>query len=352
MSRVLLAAGGTGGHMFPASAVAELLLAKGHEVHFITDLRGAQYLSQDSSKSVYNLCHLGRRSLKTLPQAVWQMLVLMWGCFFYFLSSRPTKVVGFGGYVTYPVLLMAKLFRVPYFLHEQNSVMGKVNRWFKEGASRVMTSFPHTVYANDNANFVGLPVRREILLAGEASSYQVDKSQFRLLVLGGSQGASIFSSVVPEAIRLMAPEVREKMLIVQQCRPVDLDGVRKSYEGMGIAARVAPFFDRMAEELSQAHLVITRSGASTVAELGIMGRPAIFIPFAAAMDDHQTSNAAYAVDKGAGWMLSEPDLTAARLAQMLHELWNNPSMLEEAAIHMKSLGKSAAAEDMAKQVEA
>jgi UDP-N-acetylglucosamine--N-acetylmuramyl-(pentapeptide) pyrophosphoryl-undecaprenol N-acetylglucosamine transferase len=157
--KVLFVAGGTGGHMFPAAAVAAHLKGKGHAVHFITDVRGARYLTKDVSQSVYNLSVLGRRTPLRMPLVLWQMMRLTLGCFWHFVWTRPDRVVGFGGYVTYPVLWFSRLFRVPYFIHEQNSVMGKVNRWFSGDAELVMTSFPKTLHANDSAHFMGMPVR-------------------------------------------------------------------------------------------------------------------------------------------------------------------------------------------------
>jgi UDP-N-acetylglucosamine--N-acetylmuramyl-(pentapeptide) pyrophosphoryl-undecaprenol N-acetylglucosamine transferase len=349
VSRVLFAAGGTGGHMFPAVAVAEQLKTLGHQVHFITDTRGARYLPEDFPKSAFNLSRLGSRTLLTLPIAAWQMVVLTLACFSYFIRSRPDRVIGFGGYVTYPVLLCSRLFRVPYFIHEQNSVMGLVNRWFTGRAHIVMTSFPITLHANENAVFIGLPVRKDLLNVRD-KPYEEPTGEFRLLVLGGSQGASIFSNVIPSSMVLLSPEVRRQMVIVQQCRPEDLDHVKQQYNQLGIKARLAPFFDQMATELAQTHLVISRSGASTMGELTVAGRPGIFVPYPQAMDDHQTGNAAYAVSCGGGWLLPQKDLTPERLAELITSLHENPSRLSKAAVAIRALGKCNAAEDIARVV--
>lgn len=350
MSKILLAAGGTGGHMFPAISVSEQLQARAHEVYFVTDERGAKYLPEECSKSVYNLSRLGNRTLVSMPLAIWQMFVVIVSCFFLFLFSRPARVVGFGGYVTYPVLLMARIFMVPYYIHEQNSVMGNVNRWFLKGAKGVMTSFPDTLYANDAALYTGLPVRKDLLVVRESPPYLPPVSNFNLLVLGGSQGASVFSNVVPQALNLLPKELKQQLSVVQQCRPNDLDAVQEMYREMNVRARLAPFFDRMAIELSHAHLVICRSGASTVAELGIIGRPAIFVPYPAAMDDHQVGNASYAVSQGGGWMMLEKDFTPEALAKLLQELWHAPALLEQSARMMRALGKCSAAEEISQVI--
>ena len=350
MTKILMVAGGTGGHVFPAAAVAEQLEKKGYEVHFITDIRGAQYLSDHYSKSVYNLSRLGRRTWLTTPLAIWQMFILTFSCFIFFLRSRPGRVVGFGGYVSYPVLQMARIFRVPYYIHEQNSVMGRVNRGFVKGAKGVMTSFPKTAYANENAIFTGLPVRQDLLLARESPPYQAPIDRFNILVLGGSQGASIFSTVVPEAIGLLPPELRHRLNIVQQCRKGDLEKVTQQYQALDVKARLAPFFEHMSMELSHSHLVITRAGASTVAELSVIGRPAIFVPYAAAKDDHQTFNADYAVSVNAGWLFTEKEFTAAALADKLEYLWKNTAFLTDGANLMKALGKCTAAEEIAQVI--
>jgi UDP-N-acetylglucosamine--N-acetylmuramyl-(pentapeptide) pyrophosphoryl-undecaprenol N-acetylglucosamine transferase len=345
MSSILFAAGGTGGHMFPAAAVAENLSQKGFQIHFITDLRGAQYLPENYSISAFNLSRLGRRTFLTLPLAIWQMLVLTLACFRYFIRSRPDRVIGFGGYVTYPVLLCSRIFRVPYFIHEQNSVMGMVNRWFSKGATRVMTSFPNTLHADNTAHYMGLPVRKDLLLIRELP-YDPPGDTFKILVLGGSQGASVFSRVVPEALAQLSPDVRKKMVVVQQCRLEDIEDVQKQYHKLGINARLAPFFDRMAVEFAHTHLVITRSGASTMAELKIAGRPGIFVPYPAAMDDHQTSNATDVVAHKAGWLMPQSEFTAEGLAAKIQNFVDDPSVLIQAAAAMKALGKCNATEDI------
>ncbi len=335
--------------MFPAVAVAAELAEQGDQIHFITDERGSRYLSSELSKSVFNLSVLGRRTIPRLPLAIWQMIRLTAGCLVYFIRSRPEKVIGFGGYVTYPVLLSARIFRVPYYIHEQNSVMGKVNRWLSGGATTVMTSFPHTIYANEKARMVGLPVRNEIRPIRD-SLYEQPDSQFRLLILGGSQGASIFSKVVPAAFSLMPTDIRKKFLIVQQCFKEDIETVRQQYESLGINATLAPFFENIASEIAKAHLVITRSGASTVAELTTAGRPAVFVPYPAAMDDHQTSNARYVVSNQGGWLVPQQEFSPEKLVKMLTQLSQKPTVLTYAAAAIKSLGQGDATRLIADEV--
>lgn len=349
--KILLAAGGTGGHMFPASAVAENLIAIGHQVHFITDVRGAQYLSRDSSQSVFNLSALGRRTLPRIPLAIWQMLCLSLSCLLYFIRNRPDRVVGFGGYVTYPVLLLSRIFRVPYYIHEQNSVMGLVNRWFAGGAAVVITSFPNTQYAGVSSKVLGIPVRGAISSVRDIP-YVEPSTDFKVLVLGGSQGASIFSTVIPEAFAKLPDDLRAKFTVVQQCRKEDIQSVQQAYDKLNMRAHLASFFEDMAAELASAQLVISRSGASTMAELTIVGRPAIFVPYPGAMDDHQTGNAKYATDAHAGWLVTQPLFTADSLSATLQNLLRHPNVLTQAAAAMKALGKCSAAQDIVAEITA
>lgn len=349
MSQILIAAGGTGGHMFPAISVADHLSAQGQDVAFITDQRGEQYLKPEHQRSAYNLSALGWRRWWSIPYVCWQMTLLGVCVFFYFLFSRPDRVIGFGGYASYPVLWMARLFRVPYFIHEQNSVMGIVNRKFAASACKVMTSFPHTIYANDKVVCTGLPVRKDILQVREIA-YVLSKESFHILVLGGSQGAGIFSEILPKALALLPKDILAKLCLVQHCRAEDIKKVEKQYLALGVKAQLVPFIDHIAEELSHAHLVISRAGASTVAELTVTGRPALLVPYPHAMDDHQTGNAFYVSSHQSGWLVKQSEFTPERVASFLTALIANPTTLVRAATAMKSLGQSNAVEEIAKQV--
>lgn len=349
MTSFLLAAGGTGGHMFPALATAEKLREEGHSTHIITDNRGAQYLSKAEPHTAINLSTLGRRAWWKMPVIVWQLIVLSLYCLFYFVRNRPQKVIGFGGYVSYPVLLLAKAFGVPYYLHEQNTIMGKVNRWFADDAKYIMSSFPETIPEHSNTVFSGLPVRKELHVLRDIP-YVKPSNDLRVLVIGGSQGASIFSSVIPDALALLSKKIDLPIHVVQQCRSSEASSVEEKYKTSGISCHIAPFFENMAMEFKQSHVVICRAGASTIAELTLIGRPAILVPYKDAMDDHQTSNGRYISDHHAGWLMSETEFKSETLAKLLEDLLQKPDLLLEASSAMKQLGQPAATDHICQKV--
>lgn len=349
---VVLATGGTGGHVFPAEALAGELEARGVPFALVTDSRGRQwqgalarrpihYIHADSPTGSFKRRVLGGFALlRGLFEAWWALRQL-----------APAAVVGFGGYASVPTMMAARLRRLPSVLHEQNAVLGKANRLVIGGASRVATSFARTRHIADTdgrAQLVGNPVR-ESVRALRASPYRAPSGDrtVDLLVFGGSQGAASFSKVVPEAVIALPAALRARLRIVQQCRPEDLEQVCARYAEAGIVAELAPFFADLPQRLASAHLVIGRSGASTVSELAVIGRPSILIPFPYAADDHQTANARAFEASGGCIVIAHDQFDAATLAGHLRRLFEEPQRLADMAAQAWSAGRPDAAARLA-----
>ena len=339
MSHYVVAAGGTGGHMVPASVVAHELMARGHRVTLLTDARGLRFpgLFENVTTRIVESAVLSLRAPLKMASAILRGRA---DAKRFLKAEKVAGVVGFGGYPSLPPLLAAAALGVPTILHEQNAVFGRTNRLMAGRATRIATSFAGTrrlaaKYAGKTV-LTGLPVRDEIRrIAGEPANDGV----FNLLVIGGSQGASILSRVVPAAIALLPADLKSKLLVVQQARAEDLDGVRAAYSAQGVAAECASYFADLPARLAAAHLVVSRSGASTMAELAAAGRPAVLVPFAAAMDDHQTANAAEFASAGGGPVLSEAQFTPAAVAAAIVSLLTVPDALANAARAAKSVGR-------------
>lgn len=340
---IVVAAGGTGGHMMPAHVVAAELTARGHRVTLMTDARGLRFpglFDGVATRIVESAVPGGRNPLGWLRMAgkVWRGRA---DARAFMRAERVTAVVGFGGYPSLPPLLAALALGRPAILHEQNAVLGRVNRLLARRAARVALSFSPTARldpALDERTVVtGLPVRDDVVAIGNAP-YPATEGPIELFVVGGSQGATILSRVVPAAIGLLAPELRARLRVTQQCRPEDIAAVRATYAGQGTVAVLETYFADFAARLGRAHLVVARSGASTMAELGAAGRPAILVPFAAATDDHQAANAAAFVAAGAGPMLREGDFTPETCAAAIVSLATPTGALAKAAAAAKTTG--------------
>ena len=353
----VLAAGGTGGHMIPAYAVAEELMARGHHVALVTDDRGAKIPGIFDGMAVHIL-PAGRmdggprgwlRGLRGI-MAGRDMARRMYDGF------RPSVVVGFGGYPALPALLAALKEDIPTAIHEQNAVLGRVNRLLAGRVDAIATAYPEVSrlkdkYA-DKVHLVGNPVRAQVLnLREEEFPALTDESVFRLLVTGGSQGATILSSVVPEGLSLLPLSLRRRLQVTQQCRAEDIERVRAAYAEMEIPADLATYISDMPQKLSWAHLVIARAGASTLAELTVAGRPAILIPLPSAMDDHQTANVRELVSCGGARAIRQSHFTAVELAKQLQKMAMEPGALQNAARRAWSCGRPNAARDMADLLE-
>jgi UDP-N-acetylglucosamine--N-acetylmuramyl-(pentapeptide) pyrophosphoryl-undecaprenol N-acetylglucosamine transferase len=353
---VALAAGGTGGHMFPAQALARELVTLGYRVALITDRRGQAF--GDKIGVELHRIRAGRieAGLKGKIVAVAEMALGTLGAQRLLKRLGPACVVGFGGYPSVPTMIAASRLDVPTLIHEQNALLGRANRLLARRVRRIATSFPHTsgIAKSHLAKVVvtGNPVRPAItLMRGVGYPAVNDETPFKILVLGGSQGARIMSGVVPHGLALLDPALRSRLEVAQQARPEDLEGVRRTYRDAGIAAESASFFDDVPARLASAHLVISRAGASSVAEIATVGRPAILVPFAAAAEDHQTLNARALAAEGAAWVMTERDFTAAALATRVASLMTDAARLTAAAVAAAAQGRPQAAQDLGNLVD-
>lgn len=351
---IVLAAGGTGGHIFPAQALAEELTARGYHVVLVTDKRFEKYLTAFSGVDI-RIIRSGSMSGGILQRAlnIGNIVTGIVQARRFLKQIKPVAVVGFGGYPSFPTMVAAATLRLYTVLHEQNSVLGRTNRVLARRVSRIATSFAHTSHvpeeAQDKLVFTGNPVRLGIRALHDVPYPELSEDgKIYLLIMGGSQGAAVFSRIVPEAIRLLPPALRSRLRLDQQCRPADIAAVREAYAEMGVNANCATFFRDVPARLASAHLVIGRAGASTVAELLVAGRPAILVPYPQAMDDHQRYNANTIEDAGGGWLMPEEGFTVEALSDKLEHFLNLPSALEKAAKNARSAGHPEAARLLAR----
>ena len=351
-ARIALAAGGTGGHMCPAEALAGEVLSRGQGVARVTDRRGGGFGERLPAVEVHRISAGGLAGTGIMGRA--QGVVQLGLGFFQARGLlgrlKPAVAVGFGGYASVPTVLAASLAGVPTVLHEQNAVLGRANRLLAKRAARIATSFPSVSFitSGERAVLTGNPVRPGIaVLADQPYAAPSTGGAIQILVVGGSQGARVFSRLIPEAIALLPAELQRRLRIAQQARAEDLETARANYAPLVATVELAPFFGDMPERLRAAHLVICRSGASTVAELTAAGRPAILIPYPFATDDHQTANARALDTAGAAWLLPEAATTPAMLADRLASLAADPERLGRAADVARALGRRDAAARLA-----
>jgi len=353
---LIIAAGGTGGHMFPAQALAEVMLARGWRVRLSTDARGARYTDgfPDAVEIIQvSSATFARGGILAKAMVPWRIGAGVFGAALRMMRDKPAVVVGFGGYPSIPALGAAWLLRLPRMIHEQNGVLGRVNEIFSKRVSMVAcgtwpTSLPNGV----EGTHVGNPVRGAVLERAGAGYIAPGDYPMELLVMGGSQGARILSDVVPPAIAALPMDMLRNIRVNHQARDEDGERVAAFYAEHGISADVRPFFDDVPRRMSEAQLVISRAGASSVADISIIGRPSILIPFAAATGDHQTANARGLVEAGAAIMVPEDAASPARLTGQIQLILDNP----EAALQMSraalEAGKPDAAEALADIVTA
>lgn len=353
-----IAAGGTGGHMFPAGALAKELKRRGHRIVLISDPRGLQY--SDLFEGVEShLVESGTFALGGLSGKIKTFFALAKGTLkagWLLIKLSPAGVIGFGGYPVVPTMAAARLLSIPYCLHEQNAILGRANRALAGAARAIAISFEKTGKIRPGnltkTYLTGNPVRREIAALGRKPYPSLGADHvIRLLVMGGSQGAAVFSEIVPEALSILPKAVRGRLQVTQQCRQKDLERVKKAYKSHGIAAEVFPFIQDIPGRLLWAHLVIGRAGASTLFELTAAGRPSILVPFPSAMDDHQSANAAFLKGAGAAWVFAEKEFTSPALAKLVQRLVVNQTLLKAAAGAALGIGRPEAAERLADLVE-
>jgi UDP-N-acetylglucosamine--N-acetylmuramyl-(pentapeptide) pyrophosphoryl-undecaprenol N-acetylglucosamine transferase len=353
----VLAAGGTGGHLIPAFALAAELHQRGHHVALITDERGAAIPGKPDFLPAHVL-PAGRFGKNPLgwPAGVSAVLEGRAMALRLFESFQPSAVVGFGGYPALPALLAATAAKLPSIVHEQNAVLGRVNRLLAGRVDAIATSYESVDRLKPKhagkVHLVGNPVRAEVLALREQDFPAfTDESLLRILVTGGSQGARVLSEVVPDGLAMLPPALRQRLQITQQCRAEDLEAVRKRYAEHDIPAELGTYFEDMHERLADAHLFIGRAGASTIAELTAVGRPAILIPLPIATDDHQAANTREMVKAGGARMIRQESFQPKELAKQIQVMAMNPQSLANAAHCAFNCGRPDAAKDLADLVE-
>ncbi|MBX7514667.1 undecaprenyldiphospho-muramoylpentapeptide beta-N-acetylglucosaminyltransferase [Qipengyuania sp. GH38] len=353
----VLAAGGTGGHLLPAFALAAELDRRGHHVALITDERGAEIPGKPDFMPAHVL-PAGRFGKNPLQWVKGTKAVLEGRkmALRLFESFEPSAVVGFGGYPSLPAVLASTSAKIPTVLHEQNAVLGRVNRLLSGRVQAIATAYPDVQRLKpkhgDKVHLVGNPVRAEVLsLRDEPFPSYGEDGLLRVLVTGGSQGARVLSEIVPDGLAMLPPAIRERLQVTQQCRPEDLDTVRERYRSHGIPAELATYFEDMATRLADAHLFIGRAGASTIAELTAVGRPGILIPLPIATDDHQAANTREMVKAGGARMIRQDRFEAKELAKQIRVLADDPKGLANAAHAAWNCGRPRAVEDLADLVE-
>jgi len=341
--KIWIATGGTGGHVFPASAVAAELAKRGHRITISTDGRTMEMVKNNRptrSGIVYIWAGgVGGKSKITAAISLFKIALSAIALTLRFMLFRPDKVVSFGGYASVPAILAARVWRVPVYLHEQNAAIGRANQFALRWVDVLMTSFPtvsgirysDTVSGNNNKNrkpktvYTGLPVRKEFI----NPEYRIPNTEYRVLVTGGSLGAKILDDIVPKAIVTLPPALKKKLFIVHQTRPVAVAQLQKFYANAGIHANVLSFIHDMAAQMTAAKLVIGRSGASTVVELQTLGRPAIFVPLN--INPDQAANAAAFAKTGGGFAVPQEKFTEKWLSKTIKELFVNPARLAKMA---------------------
>lgn len=355
---VLLAAGGTGGHLFPAFALAEELGRRGLAVDLVTDMRGDRYGTGFPARRVYQVpsATLKGRSPAALARttvvlsrgviAAWRLL----------RRIRPAALVGFGGYPTFPPLIAARMLGIPSVLHEQNAVLGRANKMLAKRASAIATSFERTRYLSPalaaKARLTGNPVRDAVIAAAERPYAAPDgKGPIRLVVFGGSQGARFFSDLVPPGLAMLPAEIRSRLFVTLQAREEDVGRARIALAGGDIEGDVASFFKNLPALIAESHIVIARAGASTVAELAVIGRPSILVPLPHSLDNDQLENATNLAESGGSWCIEQKDFSPARLAREIERLAGDPATLANAARAAKSQGRADAVRRLADLVE-
>ena len=354
---IVIAAGGTGGHFFPAEALAAELAARGLRIVLMTDLRsgalssptfagGEQYVIRGAGIAGRGLWR-GAKASGSLTAGIVQARTIL-------ARLGAGTVIGFGGYPSVAPVLAARLLRrrPAVILHEQNAVLGRANRFLAGRADVLAMGFECTerVPAKTRTEVTGNPVRPAIAALSQIT-YVAATDPIRLLVLGGSLGARVFSDVVPAALRSLPQAMRARLSVVQQTRSEDLERVKDAYAAEGITAELSPFFPDVAARLMAAHLVIARAGASTVAELAVAGRPAILVPLPGAIDDHQSANARALAAAGGAWVMPQPRFTPALLTERLNEVLADPVRLAAVAVAARAQGRADAAARLADLVE-
>ena len=352
---MIIAAGGTGGHMFPAQALAEAMLQKGWRVKLSTDARGARYTGgfpdvvEVEKIASATFARGGVLAKLLVPFRIFGGII---GATFKMRRDKPAIVVGFGGYPSIPAVTAAWILRRPRMLHEQNGVLGRVNRlFFKRVNAIACGTWPTDLPQGIEGVFTGNPVRGEVLQRAGSAYIAPGDYPMSMLVMGGSQGARILSDVVPQAVADLPENIRKFLRVSHQARVEDQRRVQEFYESHGISADVQSFFNDVPRRMSEAQLVISRAGASSVADIAVIGRPSILIPYAAATADHQTANARGLVDADAAVLIPESKLDASSLSQQIDAILSNPNAASKMAAAALGAGRPDATRRLVEMVE-
>lgn len=336
--RIVLSAGGTGGHVFPAQALAHELASQGYKVFIFTDDRGHKF--KDPSFSMFHIpAGQLHGSIEKKLRGSFRLMSGLGAALYHLRRIKPHGVVGFGGYASFPTMIAAPLLGLPTIIHQADAYFGRTNRLLAPFMTRIATSFPHVENLPssclEKVSFTGLPVRSEI----QPSPYEPSEGDapFHLLVTGGSQGAKIFGELIPQAVHLLSSDLQQRLYITQQCRAESLEHTRSLYKSTQAHVELAPFLNHMGEQYKKAHLVISRAGASSVVETAVAGRPALFIPYPYAMDNHQFYNAQQAITAAGGWIIQEKELTSHGLASFLSELMTSHWKLMQTAANIQKI---------------
>lgn len=354
----VLAAGGTGGHVYPAEALSAELMKRGYRLALITDRRGDAYGGVLGELETYRVRAGGiaGRGLLARAKSAFDILFGIWQARSLLNRLRPDAVVGFGGYASVPTMLAACMGKYNTAIHEQNAIFGRANRLLASRVKRVVTCFERMENIPEGIEgkivWSGMPVRSSVIEQRQ-TPYPAfeDGAPIELLVLGGSQGARVFSDVVPAAIAALPAEIKTRLRLTQQCRSEDMERVRAFYDECGVAAELSPFFDDAPRRMAKSHLIISRSGASSISECLVIGRPSVLVPYPHAVDDHQVKNAHAADDAGAGWLIPEASFTSEVLTERLTSLFTQPATLISAAACARAAGQPDAVERLAEIIE-
>ncbi len=349
---ILISAGGTGGHMSPAAALAHNLIERGYRVELTTDIRGKKYASMFGGVKIHVVKSgtsfagiLGKvRGAVNLGLGVIHSFKLI-------KSLSPDLVIGFGGYPSVPAVFAAQKLKIPTILHEQNAIIGKANAFLAPRSERIALSMPYVSGLEKADQFrcviTGNPVRAEISDLADTPYPELNMDdEIRIFIMGGSLGASVFSDIIPKALSKLPEEYKKCLKIVQQCRASDIEEARELYKNAGIDAELETFFDDVAQRLLKAHLFIGRSGASTVAEVSVIGTPAIYVPYPHHKDQQQKMNAESVASKGGAWIMEERNFTVDALLEKIESFISKPDTLLSAASHAKSCGSATSAKKL------
>ncbi|MCB1438892.1 MAG: undecaprenyldiphospho-muramoylpentapeptide beta-N-acetylglucosaminyltransferase [Nitratireductor sp.] len=353
---VLLCAGGTGGHLFPAEALAHELVARGYSVHLATDMRAKKYAAAFPADGVHVIrsATVGGKNPVALAKTIFSLGLGYQQSSRLVRKIRPVAAVGFGGYPTLPPIFAASNANVPCLLHEQNAILGRANWFLAKRAKGIAIGFALAGERPEGTPVIetGNPVRPMVKAVMDTPyPSRTAGERFRLVVFGGSQGARFFSEIMPEALAMLGAEERSRISLLEQAREEDQAALNASLQRLGIEAQVSPFFKDMPAEIAGAHFVIARAGASSVGELAVIGRPSLLVPLPGSLDGDQAANAASMEKAGGAIVVRQAELSAERLAGLLREMMNEPARAASMAAAARSTGKPDAAEKLADCVE-